>query len=150
MTGTRRRQQYLEFLAHPNAPSQARRHVRAVLSNWDIHELIDTAELIASELVTNAIRAVQDIGTHNEPAHGSAEIVWIDLYLQDANVVLEVWDPSVTAPALKSPEPDDEGGRGLCLVDTLATTWGYRWPTTGGKIVWCTLPARRGSQVRVR
>ncbi|MFL6052418.1 MAG: ATP-binding protein [Actinoallomurus sp.] len=33
----------------------------------------------------------------------------------------------------------DEGGRGLLLVEALAERWGYRWPVTGGKVVWCGL-----------
>ncbi|MEV7965641.1 ATP-binding protein [Sphaerisporangium sp. NPDC088356] len=142
MTGTRRRQQYLELLARPEAAAQARRHVRRVLSEWKRHELADTAELIVSELVTNAIKAGQDPGTQ-QCAYGSDEIVWVDLCLQDAHVVMEVWDSSVAVPAVNTPEPHDEGGRGLFLVDALATGWGYRWPPTGGKIVWCTLTCRR-------
>lgn len=51
--------------------------------------------------------------------------------------MLEVWDAGRTPPRLKAAGPDDEGGRGLWLVNALADRWGCRYPVTGGKIVWC-------------
>lgn len=58
-------------------------------------------------------------------------------------VVLMVWDPSSAVPVVKSPGLDDEGGRGLHLVEALATKWGHRWLTGGGKVVWCTFARSR-------
>src|SRR5580698_9874409 len=53
----RRLQTHLELAALPSAVPCARGHVRAVALEWGLQELADTAELLASELVTNAIRA---------------------------------------------------------------------------------------------
>ncbi|GAA3132244.1 ATP-binding protein [Streptosporangium carneum] len=65
----------------------------------------------------------------------------MDLYQAEETVVLRVWDAGRTSPVLRDPGPDDEGGRGLYLVDLLASSWGYCRPKGGGKIVWCTLVA---------
>jgi hypothetical protein len=63
------------------------------------------------------------------------------LWLVGEVIVLRVWDASRTPPVLGIPDLDDEGGRGLCLVDLLARDWGYYRPASGGKVVWCTLAA---------
>lgn len=54
---TRPLQTHLELAALPSAVPCARGHVRAVALEWGLQELADTAELLASELVTNAIQA---------------------------------------------------------------------------------------------
>ncbi|MEU8268410.1 ATP-binding protein [Sphaerisporangium sp. NPDC049002] len=141
MAGVRMREQYLEIPARPEAAFYARRHVRRVLAEWRLDGLLDTAELIASELVTNAVKAMADGGgTGVREAPGdAAEYVWIDVYRTADLVVLEVWDSGRTPPVPRTAAPDDEGGRGLCLVDALAENWGHRRPVTGGKVVWCAL-----------
>ena len=53
------------------------------------------------------------------------------------SVLIQVWDSDHHRPVLKDPEPDAEGGRGLLLIDTLSTQWGWYTPDEqGGKIVW--------------
>ncbi|MEV4242119.1 ATP-binding protein [Streptosporangium canum] len=110
---------------------------------------------VVSELVSNAIKAhvphaSPHAGTESpvvmEPpaameaaAHASPDHIWLDLYPVGDAVVLRVWDACRTPPVLRAPDLDDEGGRGLCLVDLLAWSWGYYRPASGGKIVWCTL-----------
>ncbi|WP_405147911.1 ATP-binding protein [Sphaerisporangium sp. NBC_01403] len=144
MAGVRMREQYLEIPARPEAALYARKHVRRVLGEWRLEELLDTAELIASELVTNAVRATAGTGApvSGEAAFDAPEYIWIDVYRAAGRIVLEVWDAGRTPPAPRTAAPDDEGGRGLHLVDALAENWGYRRPVTGGKVVWCTLSAR--------
>ena len=66
------------------------------------------------------------------------------MYRTGALVVLEVWDPSRVPPTLKNASLDEEGGRGLMLVDVFAEKWGYRWPVPGGKVVWCALAVPEG------
>lgn len=61
------------------------------------------------------------------------------VYPSGHGVVLEVWDISRIPPRPIDADPWDEGGRGLRIVDELATSWGYRWPKTGGKIVYAVL-----------
>ncbi|GGK84968.1 hypothetical protein Sme01_29540 [Sphaerisporangium melleum] len=137
MGGGRAREQYLEIKAEPEAASHAREHVRRVLSKWCRQDILETAELIASELATNAVKATWEIGAlegYAGPGH-----IWIDLHQAGALVVLEVWDAGRSLPRLKAAAPDDEGGRGLWLVNALAARWGCRYPLGGGKIIWCAV-----------
>jgi anti-sigma regulatory factor (Ser/Thr protein kinase) len=82
----------------------------------------DTAELLTSELVTNALlHAGTDLMVHVEQTPGIVRIA--------------VDDGSRHAPDLRSPNSSSLGGRGLPLVATLATRWGWE-PLTHGKRVW--------------
>jgi anti-sigma regulatory factor (Ser/Thr protein kinase) len=141
MAGPSNRQQYLELSAHPNAAYHARRHVRRVLSQWGREDLVDTAELVASEFVANAVKATRDLDTctEDEAIYGTTEYIWMNVYRSGEAVVLEVWDSSRTPPVQRRASLDEENGRGLQIVDALAKDWGYRWPRTGGKVLWCTL-----------
>jgi hypothetical protein len=56
-----------------------------------------------------------------------------------AAVWVEVFDPDMRLPRIRSAEDSDEGGRGLYLVEQLATRWGSR-PTRDGKAVWFEMP----------
>lgn len=157
--------QYLELPVHPSAASWARRHVRVTLARWRLDGLAETAELVVSELVTNAVKAGRETAATIATADGGADggdvlaepgadladlasragsprhRIGLDVYRSGALVVVEVWDPSRTPPALKNASLDEEGGRGLMLVDVLSEKWGYRWPVPGGKVVWCALAA---------
>ena len=139
------RKHYTELSVHPMAASFARSHVERVLVAWGFAELIEVAQLIASELVTNAIKAAEvtkptDGEIHMYGSFAEAlKYIWIGLYEIRDYVVIEVWDASREPPKLKSPTLDEEGGRGIQLVEMLAARWGYRWPKTGGKIVWAAL-----------
>lgn len=142
------RKHYLELPILPTSPFQARMHVRHVLEKWRRNEFVRPAQLIVSELVTNAVKA--SMRCSMLPRTGSqagpevpADRVWVDLYRAGDAVVIRIWDASPKPPVMRSPTLDDEGGRGLLLVDVLASSWGYHWPATGGKIVWCKLAPRR-------
>lgn len=103
------------------AVGQARSFTAGQLAAWDLEDLAFTAELIVSELVTNAIR------------HASGPV---DLRLiRDVNLILEVSDGSNTSPHLRQAQADDEGGRGLFLVAQYAQGWGTRY-TSEGKTIW--------------
>jgi anti-sigma regulatory factor (Ser/Thr protein kinase) len=84
----------------------------------------DTAELLTSELVTNALlHAGTDLTVHVLSA-GSGSVVRV-----------AVDDGSAVAPALRDPDAGALGGRGLPLVASLATRWGWE-PLPVGKRVW--------------
>jgi len=115
----------------PIAVRAARAHTRETLFSWELpHGLIESATLVVSELVTNAIRA-------SWPCDASQAItMWLSA--NHENVVIEVWDGSAEMPA---PRPgDDEGGRGLAIVAALSQSWGV-YPDRHGKIVWAFLRA---------
>ncbi|MEU9348128.1 SpoIIE family protein phosphatase [Streptomyces sp. NPDC048278] len=110
--------------AEAAAVSRARADVSRQLSTWGLDELDFTAELVVSELVTNAIR-------YGRPP--------IRLRLiHDRTLLCEVSDDSNTTPHLRRARIFDEGGRGLLLVAQLAEHWGTRH-ARHGKTVWAEL-----------
>ncbi|MFD9723401.1 SpoIIE family protein phosphatase [Streptomyces sp. NPDC059072] len=111
--------------------ASARELVVRQLSDWELDELGFVTELVASELVTNAIRyAGGPVGLR---------------LIRDRVLVCEVSDPSSTQPRLRRARETDEGGRGLFLVAQLADRWGSRFTGTG-KTIW-TEQAIGGPQV---
>lgn len=122
------RRTYLELGAVPTAPSCARGHVRTVLLEWGLSGLSDTAELITSELVTNAVRASDGLNPGVAPVR-----LW--LVRDRTSIVMHVWDGSDSMPVRQPPDPDLESGRGLAVVENLSSDWGaYR--ESAGKVVW--------------
>ena len=130
--------------ALPSAVPCARAHTRAVLSTWDAWSVIDNAEVVVTELVTNAI-------THGSQGHDSGPIpvVKLDLLLARA-LFIDVWDGSTDPPVMRAlpetsggvagagepgepagsaspgravPALPPDGGRGLLLVSALCTSW---------------------------
>jgi len=111
----------------PTIAAQARAHVREQLADWSLSDLSDTAELLVSELVTNALR------------YGRGDI-GLRMLRGARNLVCEISDGLESAPKLRTVHYSDEGGRGLYLVDQLSQRWGTR-TTRHGKIVWFELPS---------
>jgi anti-sigma regulatory factor (Ser/Thr protein kinase) len=120
------RQSLLELAAVPGSVPRARRHARQVLSEWDLGPLGDPAELVVSELVTNAIRASRAVGTR-QPVR-----LW--LAADRARVAIGVWDGSPDPPVPAQARDTDESGRGLFLVEAVSTAWDW-YRQDGGKIV---------------
>jgi anti-sigma regulatory factor (Ser/Thr protein kinase) len=123
----------LPLAALPTAPSVARGHVRAIAIEWGLPELADTAELLISELVTNAVQASQRLNTTGTPVMH----LWVT---SDGatTLVLHVWDASPQMPAVQDVAADDDHGRGLFLVETLSKDWGS-YHKAGGKVVWAMI-----------
>ncbi|OKI10281.1 PAS sensor protein [Streptomyces sp. CB02923] len=109
--------------------SRARELARDQLTDWGLEVLVDTTELLVSELVTNALR------------HGHGEIRL--RLLLDRTLVCEVWDADLAQPRRRRARDTDEGGRGLQLVGLLSAGWGSR-RTPRGKTVWFELPLPDG------
>ncbi|MGV9496974.1 SpoIIE family protein phosphatase [Streptomyces sp. NPDC003642] len=113
----------------PRSVGRAREYARAQLLSWDMEPLVDTTELLVSELVTNALR------------YGEGEIRL--RLLLDRTLVCEVWDSGLVQPRRRRARDTDEGGRGLQLVGLLSAAWGSR-RTPRGKTVWFELPLPDG------
>jgi hypothetical protein len=118
--------------------------VSAVLEGWNMAALADTTELIASELTTNVVQAATRIdGSPRYDEEGSLPLLWLRLLCDDGHLMIEVWDnlPEVLgAPAVQHPDPDEEHGRGLAMVDILSADWGWESvPGWNGKRVWALL-----------
>jgi anti-sigma regulatory factor (Ser/Thr protein kinase) len=88
-----------------------RRIGTAKLRHWGLTSLVEDAQLVISELVTNALR------------YGSHEIAFRFLLTTDV-LVIEVEDGSPGRPRVREASPDDENGRGLLLVVAIADDWG--------------------------
>ena len=108
-------------------PAAARRFVRAALESVETDPVvIETAELLTDELVTNAI------------VHAGSKS---RLFIRAAKGVVrvEVTDPDDRLPAMAAPDTGSLGGRGLVIVNGLASAWGVDRTTDGGKTVWFEL-----------
>ncbi|WP_433501276.1 ATP-binding protein [Sphaerimonospora sp. CA-214678] len=132
------------------APGRARAFVHGQVGRWGLPHLADTAELLVSELVTNAVRAMRSgpspLMIVSSMFLVTLRSVAVRLRLPSASrsLFIEVWDASASVPVPRSGAgPDDgeleEGGRGLTLVESLAMRWGCRTAPDRGKIVWCEL-----------
>jgi anti-sigma regulatory factor (Ser/Thr protein kinase) len=115
----------------------ARLHARQVLWEWGLSESAETAELLLSELVTNAVQAAREI-VSDMPVN-------VRLSANRDRLLIEVWDGNVQPPVPRVlendfPALDAESGRGLFLVETLSERWGW-YPTRNpeGKVTWCEL-----------
>ncbi|GGK98392.1 hypothetical protein Sme01_62130 [Sphaerisporangium melleum] len=131
----------LALAALPGSVRAARRHVHDHLRLWGLPHLIETAELVVSELSTNAVKATgfpTDSPSYGELSNG-LNAICVGLYVAGACAVIEVWDSSDEPPLRGDADLDDEGGRGLLLVEALATRWGFRRVEGGGKVVWAEL-----------
>ena len=130
--------------ALPTAPRLARGFIGVVLNGWGLNALIETTELIVSELTTNVVQAVTDPdGSLVYDAEGKLPLLWVRLSSDRARLMIEVWDtlPSILgAPAMRHPGEDEESGRGLELIEALSEDWSWEAvPGWHGKRVWAIL-----------
>ena len=110
-------------------------HAKHVVIEWGQPELADTAELLVSELVTNAVRACAAL---------PSPVVEVWLASDRGCVVVGVWDGSADMPARRETAAQDEAGRGLLIIETLSADWGWS-RQDGGKLVWALLADDGGS-----
>jgi anti-sigma regulatory factor (Ser/Thr protein kinase) len=130
---------HVELRALPASVRSARLHTKSILRRWCLEDLAETAELLVSEIITNAVHAVTPIAAQQRETGQApcAQLLRFWLTSDGRSVLIQVWDSDHHRPVLKDPEPDAEGGRGLLLIDTLSTQWGWYTPDEqGGKIVW--------------
>jgi Histidine kinase-like ATPase domain len=142
----------LELAALPTAVGLTRLFVGVYLRKWSLEAVTDIAELVASEIVTNAIKAT---GLSQQPADYAAlhdadvgrvitRLCWLE-----SSLVIETWDGEQRPPVQSSPVDLDEGGRGLMLVTALTTAWGH-YPSGNGKVVWAEIAIPTATRTRVR
>ncbi|MFD5794074.1 SpoIIE family protein phosphatase [Streptomyces diastatochromogenes] len=110
----------------PEALTHARHLIRAAVRSWGAEDRADEVELVADELVTNAL-------IHTE---GSAIVTLRLLEGSGRRLRVEVEDSSSALPRRRDAGEDGVSGRGLLLVDRLADVWGVE-ARGGGKCVWC-------------
>ncbi|MET9517559.1 SpoIIE family protein phosphatase [Streptomyces sp. NPDC002994] len=119
-----------ELTLEPREVGRARRLVRGQLAAWGLEEAAESTELLVSEVVTNAVRHGE---RPTDSRRGALRLVRGD------GLLCEVTDDDGHAlPALTSAGPDDEAGRGLAVVNSVAREWGAS-RTGEGKTVWFEL-----------
>jgi len=160
------------FPAEPIRVSEARRLAHQTFTSWGMdNDQADLACLLVSEVATNVVlhAAVSPSPRHEfdleaaEALNSGMPGDWANapfaedftplggreftlrLRRGESAVWVEVFDPDLRLPRLRSAGENDEGGRGLYLVDQLATRWGSR-PTQDGKAVWFEIPIKGGAR----
>ncbi|MBO0833840.1 MAG: SpoIIE family protein phosphatase, partial [Actinobacteria bacterium] len=159
-----------QFPAEPVRVSEARRLAHETFLSWGMDlEQTDLACLLVSEVVTNVVlhAAASSAPRHEfvlegagpgplgilgdwelspyDEAFGALPGKDFTLRLRRGQeaIWVEVFDSDLRLPRIRSAGESDEGGRGLYLVDQLATRWGSR-PTKDGKAVWFEMPIKGG------
>ena len=129
--------EYTLYVPHdPRAVGICRRTLRDILTAHHLPTLVEPAELLASELLGNAIRHTT----------GPAAL---KLRQSGSSFRLGAWDTDPTPPT--GTRPNDETGRGLQLIQAYADDWGWFQLNgngtadgngSAGKYVWCELDTR--------
>ncbi|MEU9994848.1 SpoIIE family protein phosphatase [Streptomyces sp. NPDC050848] len=122
----------LELLGGVEAAPRARAFASGVLASWRFPvELRDLGVLATSELVANSLK------------HGTPPMR-LRLRRTDRRLIIEVTDGDDHLPRRRRAETEDEAGRGISIIATIASSWGSRRTPGGGKAVWCefALPDR--------
>jgi hypothetical protein len=119
----------------PESVKNGRGFTRATLLDWDMPDLTDLAELVVSELVTNALR----YGVTSACTLVSEHCIRLRLLAQAPFVMCMVTDPGSDIPVLRESEPTSESGRGLNVVASSSVRWGWHLLDDGGKVVWALL-----------
>jgi anti-sigma regulatory factor (Ser/Thr protein kinase) len=121
--------------ATANAVPLARRLVVEVARQWHLpQELTENAELVISELATNALKATQ----YFNEARDIKDVGRIKIRLRwtHPSLFTEVWDINPLLPMRKSANDEDTGGRGLGIIEFVCERWAAYHCQEGGKLVW--------------
>ncbi|MER6951428.1 SpoIIE family protein phosphatase [Nonomuraea sp. NPDC000554] len=151
------------FPAQPIMVGEARRMASDAFEGWNVpEERAELACLLVSEVVTNVVLHAASAGVPRRelsvegpplPFEDSWDLPGFEdevvsdkeftlrLRRGEESVWVEVFDQDLRLPRIRSAGENDEGGRGLYLVDQLARRWGSR-PTREGKAVWFEIPTR--------
>jgi anti-sigma regulatory factor (Ser/Thr protein kinase) len=103
-----------------------------MLQRWGLEHAVDSAQLLTSELVTNAV------------VHAGTDVQVI-MEVEGDRLHIEVIDLTQRPPVIRyAPYDDLQTGRGLTLLDTVASSWGVE-PLEQGKSVWFDLDTSAGN-----
>lgn len=116
-----------QMAGEPASAGSARRFVAETLQRWDAASDLDTVSLLVSELVSNAI------------VHARSDFE-VSVLLRGHTIRIEVDDQSNVLPLPRDADVDDDSGRGMALVEALATGWGVTDRDGTGKTVWFEVP----------
>jgi anti-sigma regulatory factor (Ser/Thr protein kinase) len=132
----------LALVTLPTSPFWARRYTRFFLGACQgiSEDTAGTAELLVSELVTNAVRFAGDPArTLRYSERVNASLISLSLRHFPECLLIEVYDADNNPPIRSLADDHAENGRGLMLVDALSKEWSYFFPPDGGKVVYSFL-----------
>lgn len=122
------RQVHLHLRSSAAEVARARASVGAALTSWGCATgVVDDCRLLVSELLANAVQ------------HAPGTWITLDLMQIGDRLLVEVTDGSVAQPVVRQAAPQEEQGRGMFLVQAIASAWGARRDRRGRKTTWCTL-----------
>jgi anti-sigma regulatory factor (Ser/Thr protein kinase) len=132
---------YVELAADTAAVPSARHRLRLNLKEWGLHQLLDDAELVVTEIVANAVNATCSVPW---PASRPPVRMWVRA--GSGILYVLVWDACIAEPVPADAGADDETGRGLLFVEAYSR-WGlYHPPGDGaGKVIWTRFPKPHGA-----
>jgi anti-sigma regulatory factor (Ser/Thr protein kinase) len=126
--GVARKPWSLPFVAQPEEVAALRRIMRLHLGLWGLHDVVDSAQLCVSELVSNVINHV-----------GAGTPTTLVVSMTGTRLRIEVHDPKPSAlPTLHDATTEAESGRGMSLVSAVADRWGVE-TRADHKVTWCEL-----------
>ncbi|MGN6609797.1 MAG: ATP-binding protein [Jatrophihabitans sp.] len=117
----------VELPVNVRTPAHARRVVRAMLTAWELDAHADDAQLVVSELITNVLQHAPSADSLELEVSSTAESLRIGLA-----------DGSSIKPVVRELTDDQPSGRGMAIVEALASRWGVE-ERAGGKRVWVEL-----------
>jgi len=131
---------FLELGALPSAVPCARYHARQVLWEWHLAAQAEGAEVLVSELVTNAIT------TSRATRPDSPVRLW--LLSDTVRILILVQDDSPHPPVRTEMETTSDGGRGLLLVEAISSQWDWYVPEPSrtGKVTWAIMGPSDGQR----
>ena len=115
------------------SPRESRRLARTALDGWCDPDTVAAIELLISELVTNVVR------------HAATDVD-VRIAVGATCVRIEVHDHNPTLPVMRSTRADEAGGKGMHIVNDVATRWGVQSRRTG-KCVWFEMPRAQPADV---
>jgi anti-sigma regulatory factor (Ser/Thr protein kinase) len=134
-----------ELAPRPESVKAGRDFTRITLQQWGMADITDVAELVVSELVTNALRH----GLLSARRMPGEHPIGLRLLRQARYVMCLITDPSADVPVRRDSGECAEGGRGLQVVESCSVRWGWQLLADEGKLVWALLQAElraRGSR----
>ena len=120
----------VELSAEVSSARVAREYTRACLLECLTDVDVERVVLVVSELVTNAV-------AHGGP-HAPRACITLDIDPPPQVVRIAVHEATSRSPIVVAADARSAAGRGMWLVDALASRWGVT-PSPAGKIVWCTI-----------
>jgi hypothetical protein len=124
---------FIELGPYDTAPKTVRGLIRERLPAWGLGHLVEAAELVATELVTNSVKATCEFTTD---ARLPPVRVW--LLASATRIAIVVWDDVARAPVERVAADYDESGRGLFFVRQFSSEWNFWFPQEpfSGKVTW--------------